>query len=75
MDKLLKVYTNERDKGRMIAYRRAISFLKALPFEIKSADDMKDMPTLGDKIKRKIVEVIQTGKLKKVETLGATPKH
>ncbi|CAK77452.1 unnamed protein product (macronuclear) [Paramecium tetraurelia] len=52
LEKLLKIYTNEKNKGRCIAYRKAIGLLKALPYPIKSSDDLKDMPTIGDKIKK-----------------------
>jgi DNA polymerase lambda len=59
----------------MIAYKRAIAFIKSLPFEVKSEDDLKDMPTIGEKIKRKVVEIIQTGRLRKADNLGATLKN
>ncbi|CAD8073711.1 unnamed protein product [Paramecium sonneborni] len=75
LEKLLKIYTNEKDKGRCIAYRKAIGFLKALPYPIKSSEDLKDMPTIGDKIKKKIIEILQTGQLTKVQKLEGQEKN
>ena len=69
LEKLLKIYTNEKDKGRMIAYRKAIGFIRSLKFPIQSEADIADMPTIGDKIKKKIIEIINTGKLLKAENL------
>lgn len=36
---------------------------------------MKDMPTIGDKIKKKIVEIIQTGRLRKADHLCGLEKN
>ena len=58
-----------------IAYKRAIAFIKSLKFPIKSEDDVKDMPTIGAKIKRKICEILQTGKLQKAEFLSSNVKN
>ncbi|CAD8086303.1 unnamed protein product [Paramecium sonneborni] len=75
LEKLLKIYTNEKDKGRCIAYRKAIGYIKSLTFPIKSSDDLKEMPTIGDKIKKKIIEIIQTGSLLKVQKLQGQEKN
>jgi DNA polymerase lambda len=32
--------------------------LKSLPYPIKGEEDLKEMPTIGDKIKKKIIEII-----------------
>jgi hypothetical protein len=36
LNKMLKVYTNSGDKGRKIAYSRAISTIKSLNYELKT---------------------------------------
>ena len=41
LSKLYKVYANEGDKGRKIAYSRAIASLKALDRELKNEDDIE----------------------------------
>lgn len=75
LEKLLKIYTNEKDKGRMIAYRKAIGYIRSLKFPIKSEDDIANMPTIGEKIKKKIIEIINTGKLLKAENLQKNAKN
>ena len=59
----------------MIAYRKAIGFIRSLKFPIKSEADIKDMPTIGEKIKKKIIEIINTGKLLKAENLQKNAKN
>ncbi|CAD8172309.1 unnamed protein product [Paramecium octaurelia] len=75
LEKLLKIYTNEKDKGRCIAYRKAIGYIKSLTFPIRSSEDLKEMPTIGEKIKNKIIEIIQTGQLVKVQKLQGQEKN
>ncbi|CAD8084561.1 unnamed protein product [Paramecium sonneborni] len=75
LEKLLKIYTNEKDKGRCIAYRKAIGYIKSLTFPIRSSEDLKEMPTIGEKIKKKIIEIIQTGQLQKVQKLQGQEKN
>ncbi|CAD8077698.1 unnamed protein product [Paramecium primaurelia] len=75
LEKLLKIYTNEKDKGRCIAYRKAIGYIKSLTFPIRSREDLKEMPTIGEKIKKKIIEIIQTGQLLKVQKLQGQDKN
>eukprot|EP01017_Pseudomicrothorax_dubius_P049589 TRINITY_DN923_c0_g5_i2.p1 TRINITY_DN923_c0_g5~~TRINITY_DN923_c0_g5_i2.p1 ORF type:complete len:447 (-),score=83.38 TRINITY_DN923_c0_g5_i2:796-2136(-) len=69
LEKLQKIYTNNKDKGRIIAYRRAISMIRSLQKKIESEKDVEELPTIGKKIKDKIKEILDTGKLRKAEVL------
>jgi DNA polymerase lambda len=69
LQRLLKCYSNDRDKGRTIAYSKAIAFITSLGFPIKSAEDVESMPTVGAGIRKKIVEILQTGGLQKADNL------
>lgn len=69
MEKLLKIYCVQKDAGRTIAYRKAIASIKTCPFQIIEADQIADIPNLGDKIKQKIKELLETGKIEKVEKI------
>ena len=75
LNRLLKCYSNDRDKGRTIAYSKAIAFLTSLPFQIKSAEDVKEMPTIGEGIRKKIIEILQTGALQKADNLGQMERN
>lgn len=50
-------------------YRKAAGVLAQLPTKIKSGEEAKKLNGIGDKISKKIDEFIQTGKLKKLETI------
>jgi len=43
--------------------------VRSIPFKIESADDVKPISGIGQKIKEKIVEIITTGKLRKADIL------
>eukprot|EP01017_Pseudomicrothorax_dubius_P034101 TRINITY_DN4632_c0_g4_i1.p1 TRINITY_DN4632_c0_g4~~TRINITY_DN4632_c0_g4_i1.p1 ORF type:complete len:470 (+),score=87.17 TRINITY_DN4632_c0_g4_i1:356-1765(+) len=75
MEKLLKVYINQKDIGRTHAYRRAIATLKTFPKNIESEADVENLPGIGDKLKQKIKEILETGKLLKAEVMEGTEEN
>ena len=52
-----------------MGYRRAISSIKAYKKPIVNADQMDEIPYVGDGIKRKIKELLMDGKICKLEVL------
>jgi len=46
-----------------------VAVVRALPFKIEKADDLKHVKELGQKIKEKIVEIVTTGRLKKADIM------
>ena len=50
------------EKFKAIAYSKAINGLKDLP-KIESIDDIKDIKGIGESIRKKIAEIIETGEL------------
>ena len=50
------------EKFKVIAYSKAINGLKDLP-KIESIEDIKDIKGIGEGIRKKIAEIIQTGEL------------
>ncbi len=63
---LQKIYANERDIGRRIAYGKAASLVKTWKEEIKTEEDVDKIPGIGPKIRLKIKEIVTTGKIKKL---------
>ena len=63
--------TYEKNIGKNIyksnAYRKAASTLAALPERVKSGEEARKLPGIGEKIANKIDEFLQTGKLRKLE--------
>ena len=54
----------KKDRWRVIAYNKAIRALKDFDGKFEKSDDVKHLHGIGDKILKKIDEIIKTGKLK-----------
>ncbi|XP_029466627.1 DNA nucleotidylexotransferase isoform X1 [Rhinatrema bivittatum] len=63
---LAENYEFNANKGPCLAFRRAASVLKSLPFTIVRMNDVQGLPCLGDEIKGVIEEIIEDGKSSKV---------
>lgn len=61
--KLQKIYENEKDIGRKIAYLKAVSAIRSLNKEIESDHDLENLRGVGSKIVKKVKELLETGKL------------
>ncbi|XP_018566003.1 DNA polymerase beta-like [Anoplophora glabripennis] len=58
-----------RDIHKYSAYRKASSVLSNHPTRIKSGEEARKLKGIGEKIAKKIDEYLQTGKLRKLETI------
>ncbi|KAM3706490.1 hypothetical protein ACJW31_03G155400 [Castanea mollissima] len=61
--KLVNIY---RDR-RSFSYYKAIAVIEKLSFKIDSADQVKDLPSIGKSLHDHIQEIVTTGKLSKLE--------
>ncbi|XP_032457622.1 DNA polymerase beta isoform X5 [Nasonia vitripennis] len=52
------------------AYRKAASTLSGLSERVKSGEEAKKLPGIGEKIAKKIDEFLETGKLRKLEDIN-----
>ena len=57
-----------------MGYQRAISNIKTYAKPITNADQMDEIPFVGDGIKKKVREFIAQGKMTKLENLQSEPK-
>lgn len=57
-----------------MGYQRAISNIKAYAKPITSADQMDEIPFVGDGIKKKVAEFLAEGKMTKLQNLQSEPK-
>ena len=57
------------------AYKKVIQELKNLNKPVYSIDDLKDVKGIGEKIKLKIEEIFETGKLRKAEKVKESKEH
>lgn len=69
LTKLMKIYATERDVGRKMAYMKAAAVIRGLDKEIESEKDVENLRGIGEKISKKIKELLTTGKINKLETL------
>uniref|UniRef100_A0A7N0UK90 DNA polymerase n=1 Tax=Kalanchoe fedtschenkoi TaxID=63787 RepID=A0A7N0UK90_KALFE len=65
--KLINIYRALGDDRRSFSYYKAIPVIEKVPFKIESADQVKDLPTIGKALKEHIQEIVTTGKLSKLE--------
>lgn len=49
------------------AYLKVVKILKEVNFEVKSGEDLRDLPGVGEKTISKVDEIIKSGKLKRLE--------
>ena len=70
LGKLLSIYKAQPgEKGKAMGYQRAISNIKTYAKPITSADQMDEIPFVGDGIKKKVREFIEQGKMTKLENI------
>ena len=69
MEVLLNYYSAEKDIGRMVAYRKALGEVKGFKGEITLHTIQNNQLNIGPKVKDKIIEILETGKLKKTENI------
>ena len=58
-----------RQRFKFAAYQKAVKVLERLDHRLKSGDEAKTLDGIGEKIAKKIDEILATGTLKKVETI------
>jgi len=71
---LQEIAINEKNSGeryKFRAYSKAIQSLKAHSKKITSGSEAKKLPGIGQKIAKKIQEILETGKLTKLEEANA----
>ncbi|KAF0972394.1 hypothetical protein FDP41_009297 [Naegleria fowleri] len=68
-DKLYKHYNSMNEPFRAMAYRKATTILRGISFKITSIDQIADIPGIGDKVREKIKEYLQFGKISRLESV------
>ncbi|KAI4494976.1 hypothetical protein M0804_001177 [Polistes exclamans] len=73
-DFLLELANYEKNVSKNVykynAYRKAASSLSTLSDRVKSGEEARKLPGIGEKIAKKIDEFLQTGKLRKLEEIN-----
>jgi len=64
---LQEYYKQKKDRGRVIAYGKAIKSLQFLDFKITDVNQLEGIRGIGPKIKAKVREYLDTGQIGTVE--------
>ncbi|XP_037352310.1 DNA nucleotidylexotransferase [Talpa occidentalis] len=72
---LAENYEFRENENSSLAYMRAASVLKALPFPILSMKDTEGVPCLGDKVRCVIEEIIEDGESSEVKAVLSDERY
>jgi len=72
LDTMRKKDVAEKRHFQAVAYKKAITQLKSFDKPITSVEDVKGLPGIGEKIQKKIAEILSTGKLAAAEEAKAS---
>uniref|UniRef100_A0A2R5LF19 DNA polymerase lambda n=1 Tax=Ornithodoros turicata TaxID=34597 RepID=A0A2R5LF19_9ACAR len=67
LEEMVETYQSTKDHWRALGYEKAIKALKSHPTEITSWEEAKALPNIGQRLADKIWEIVQQGKLRKLE--------
>ncbi|KAI0209690.1 DNA polymerase lambda [Lamellibrachia satsuma] len=70
LEALAQTYENTNDKWRALGYQKGIIALKRHPKEIKTWEEAKNLPGVGQRLADKIWEIIESGELRKLNELS-----
>jgi DNA polymerase IV len=73
LQKMADIYMRSKDEWRHISYRKAIGTLKKWPVKITSYEQAVAIPTIGDRIAKKIEEIVFTNRLRRLENALTEP--
>ncbi|CAH9146613.1 unnamed protein product [Cuscuta epithymum] len=65
--KLINIYRALGDERRSFSYYKAILVIEKLPSKIENLDQVKHLPSIGKSMQDHILEIVNTGKLSKLE--------
>ncbi|XP_028547696.1 DNA polymerase lambda [Dendrobium catenatum] len=65
--KLINIYRALGDDRRSFSYQKAIPVIEKIPFKIDNVDQVKHLPAIGRSLQDHIQEIVNTGKLSKLE--------
>lgn len=75
LENVLKTYKNVKDTGRIIGYNKAIAAIRCFPRKIETEEDLNQISGVGQKTKKKIMEILKTGKLRQARLVESDDQH
>ncbi|XP_072333719.1 DNA nucleotidylexotransferase [Scyliorhinus torazame] len=75
LDMLAENFEFNENNGAFVAFSRATSLLKSLPYTISRMANLEELPCFGEQIKVVIEEILEDGVCSKVESLLCDEKY
>uniref|UniRef100_A0A1E1X922 DNA polymerase n=1 Tax=Amblyomma aureolatum TaxID=187763 RepID=A0A1E1X922_9ACAR len=67
LEAMVETFQSTKDHWRALGYEKAIMQLKRHPTEITTREEARSLPNIGERLADKIWEIVQQGKLQKLE--------
>jgi len=67
LEALGKTYTSTQDKWRALGYKKAVQSIKNYPKPIQTYEEVLQIPFVGERLAKKIWEIIETGHLRRLD--------
>ncbi|ESO02110.1 hypothetical protein HELRODRAFT_161346 [Helobdella robusta] len=71
-EQMMKTYEQINEKWKALSYKKAIISLKKHPAKISTFEEAKSLSGVGEKLAEKIWEIVESGKLRKLDELSET---
>ena len=73
LQEMCDYYTRMNDHWRTTGYRKAIKTLQRQTRQIRTADEARALPNIGERLAQKIEEIVSTDRLRRLEYAHAEP--
>ncbi|KAL7691219.1 putative DNA polymerase beta-like domain, DNA polymerase family X, DNA polymerase beta, palm [Plasmopara halstedii] len=74
LEELMEFFDVERDVWRQYMYKKVVSSLKATRHRVCTVKDIKDMRWVKGRLRDKIIEILETGRLSKLDVKKSNPR-
>ncbi|CAI5742779.1 unnamed protein product [Peronospora destructor] len=74
LEEMMEYLDVERDVWRHYMYKKVVSSLKATSYRVCSVKDFKDMQWVKGRLRDKVIEILETGRLAKLDAKKSNPR-
>ncbi|KAG6609354.1 dna polymerase lambda-like protein [Phytophthora cinnamomi] len=74
LEEMMEFLDVERDIWRQYMYKKVVSSLKAMRHRVRSVKDFKDMHWVKGRLRDKVIEILETGRLAKLDAKKKNPR-
>ncbi|KAG3138588.1 hypothetical protein PI126_g16855 [Phytophthora idaei] len=74
LEEMMEFFDVERDVWRQYMYKKVVSSLKGMRHRVCSVKDFKDMHWVKGRLRDKVIEILETGRLAKLDAKKSNPR-